>query len=130
MHLHVGDHVPKLAAEAAEQREDKGTIVDGVAELGEGHGHHLKAMAEVGDRERPLLGHAEFSEKQQGVRLTLAKKLMFKEGLGDTSVREAQHHRLLEVAVDGAKDLGKDDAVHLQPCQAIGIDHISENVIG
>lgn len=90
--LQVEDHGPELPDEAAEKREDKGTVVDGVAELGEGYDQCLEVAAEVGDCHRPLFGCAELGGEQQGTQLVLAKKLVLEESLGDTRVWVAQHH--------------------------------------
>lgn len=65
LHLQVGDLVAELAAKHTEKREDEGAIADGVPKLLDGASHHLEAVAEVGDRQQPLLGRSKLGGEQQ-----------------------------------------------------------------
>jgi len=61
IHLQIGHHVMEFTIETMKKGEDEGAVVDGIAKLCQGSGHHLEVMAEVGDGLPSLLGSVELS---------------------------------------------------------------------
>lgn len=112
-----------------EEREHECAIAHWVTELVEGAGHRFQAVAKVGDVHGTLLDGAELGREEKGTRLPLAKELVFENRPGDVGVGVAKHHRLLEIADDGALGPREDSAVHVHPRRVVGIVDIGVDVI-
>jgi hypothetical protein len=77
-----------------------------------------------------LLHHAKLGGQKQCARLALAEEFILEVEPSDAGAGVLEHGGLLQVGIDRPVDPREDGAVHLHPRRAIGMDHVSENIIG